>query len=92
MPWRYGIVKYRHQKDSNFRFYGIGELYFEEDPLKPFACSGEPVEAYAETEDGEGDESIKEEIQKCLRAMLKDCSRYPIFDVDGPYAESPWNR
>jgi len=23
MPWRYGIVKYRHKKDRDFRFYGI---------------------------------------------------------------------
>jgi len=43
MPWRYGIVKFRSEKDPNFRFYGVGELFYTDDPLAPYACSQEQI-------------------------------------------------
>lgn len=86
MPWRYGIVKYRHKNNPEFRFYGVGELYYDKDPLSPHSCSEEPVEAYADIEDG-GAEDVKECLKLSLERMLRDCTEYPIFDIDGPYAK-----
>jgi hypothetical protein len=91
MPWRYGIVKYRHKKDRDFRFYGIGELYYDKDPLSPHSCTDNPVEPYAELEEFlEEEDSVKADIKRMLERMIKDCEKYPIFDVDGPYAKSTW--
>jgi hypothetical protein len=103
MSWRYGIVKY-HNKERTKRFYGIGELYFEKDPLKPFCCTTEPVEIVVSQDDliidniGDTDEEknvvdtsqsieslVLNDFEVCLKRILKDISRYPIFDVDGPY-------
>jgi len=92
MPWRYGIVKYRHKKDRDFRFYGIGELYYDKDPLSPHSCTDNPVEPCAELEEFlEEEGSVKADIKRMLEMMIKDCEKYPIFDVDGPYAKSPWD-
>lgn len=91
MPWRYGIVKYRHKLNQDFRFYGVGELYYDKDPLTPHSCTEDPVEPYAEPEEYlEEEDSIRADIKWVLEKMLKDCTKYPIFDVDGPYAKSPW--
>jgi hypothetical protein len=103
MSWRYGIVKY-HNKERTKRFYGIGELYFEKDPLKPFCCTAEPLEIVVLQEDliidniscpdGEKknedtyqsiDSLVLNEFEVSLKRILKDISRYPIFDIDGPY-------
>jgi len=91
MPWRYGIVKYRHKLDSNVRFYGVGELYYDKDPLLPHSCTLEPVEPYTDHDDDSTEEEIRKSIEWSLNAMLKDCAKYPIFDVDGPYAKASWD-
>lgn len=91
MPWRYGIVKFRHSKDPDFRFYGVGELYFDKDPLSPFSCTKDPVEPYLEHELESTEESVKKDMQIILEQMMKDCIAYPIFDIDGPFAKSPWD-
>ena len=94
MPWRYGIIHFRSQKNPAHRFYGVGEVYYESDPLKPFACSMEPDSAYYEAGDSDGvlpeDLAAKVEILESLRRMILDCERYPVFDSDGPFAPAPW--
>lgn len=91
MPWRYGIVKYRHKKDPDFRFYGVGELHYDKDPLSPHSCTEEPVESYADVEEGDTEEAVKDGLKLDLERMLRDCTKYPIFDIDGPYAKSHYN-
>ena len=91
MPWRYGIVKYRHKKDPDLRFYGVGELHYDKDPLSPHSCTEEPVESYADVEEGDTEEAVKDGLKLDLERMLRDCTKYPIFDIDGPYAKSPWD-
>ena len=92
MPWRYGIVKYRHKLNPDFRFYGVGELYYDKDPLTPHSCTLNPVEPYAEHEEFlEEEDSVRADIKWVLETMLKDCAKYPIFDIDGPYSKSPWD-
>ncbi len=89
--WRYGIIKFRHSHNENNRFYGIGELYYKDDPNKIYYCSSEPVEPYADFEEGE---SPKEELIKSLQRMMNDLNKFPEpFDVDGPFEkeeESDW--
>ena len=90
MPWRYGVIRFRAKKDPSYRFYGVGELYYDVDPLKPFACSSEPDCAYFE--DGDPESNLPEDLQaqveivEALKRMILDCERYPVFDVDGPFA------
>ena len=91
MHWRYGIVKYRSKQKPEHRFYGIGELYYDKDPLSPHSCTEEPVESYADAEDGDTEEDVKQGLKLEIERMLKDCMKYPIFDIDGPYAKSPWD-
>jgi hypothetical protein len=91
MPWRYGIVKYRNKQDPNFRFYGIGELYYNKDPLSPHSCTEDPVESYADVEEGDTEEAVKDGLKLDLERMMSDCMKYPIFDIDGPYAKAPWD-
>jgi hypothetical protein len=91
MTWRYGIVKFRNPKNQDHRFYGIGELYYDKDPLNPHFCSADPIEPYSEPDEDSTEESVKEDIRSTLEMMLKDCAKYPIFDIDGPYAKSPWS-
>lgn len=91
MPWRYGIIKYRNKNNPEYRFYGIGELYYDKDPLAPHSCTQDPTEVYCDDESDSTEKSIKEEIKWALQAMLKDCMTYPIFDIDGPYAKAPWD-
>jgi len=92
MSWRYGIVKYHQKSNPEVRFYGIGELYFDKDPLQPHSCTLEPIEPYVYIEDGVTEELAREEILSILNAIVIDCSKYPVFDIDGPYAECPWNK
>lgn len=91
MPWRYGIVKFRYKMNQDLRFYGIGELFYDVDPLQPHSCTEEPIEPYADSDDDSTEESIKAEFRVVLNRMLKDCDKYPIFDIDGPYAKAPWD-
>ena len=60
MPWRYGIVKFRNKHNPDYRFYGIGELFYEEDPLQPHSCTEDPIEPYADAEDDPSEESVVE--------------------------------
>jgi len=90
MPWRYGIVKFRSKKDPDHRFYGIGELFYDDDPLKPWSCTEEPIEAYSD-DDNESEAQIKKSFKWSLENMLKDSLKYPIFDIDGPYSKAPWD-
>jgi len=95
MPWRYGIIKFRNKNNPKHRFFGVGELYYDKDPMLPFSCSDNPTEAYSDEDDYEQDntdESVKNSITTSLENMLKDCMRYPVFDSDGPYAEAPWSK
>lgn len=87
MKWRYGIVKFRHPSNEKVRFYGIGELFYDTDPLKVYACSQEPVEVY--TDEDNTDEEILKSIKWQLEMMLKDSLEFPVFDVDGPFEEYP---
>ena len=90
MKWRYGIVKYRHKQNERIRFYGIGELFYDTDPLKVYACTQEPVEVYTDA-DAENEEEIRESITWQLNAVLKDIAKFPVFDVDGPFEKHPIN-
>ncbi len=91
MPWRYGIVKFKNKHNPEHSFYGIGELFYDKDPLTPYSCTEEPIEPYADHDEESTEESIKDDIKWCLEAMLKDCMKYPVFDIDGPYAKAPWD-
>ncbi len=84
MKWRYGIVKYR-PKDRGYEVYGIGELYYDTDPLQVFACTEESVEPYADSDE----ENPTAAITKQLQMMLNDISKYPVFDSAGPFAPEP---
>ncbi len=88
MNWRYGIIKYRHEINKDHRFYGIGELYYDGDPLKPFFCTDKPVEPFVEI-DEEDNETPTEAMEKVLTMMLNDIKKYPTFDVDGPFEKEP---
>jgi hypothetical protein len=88
MKWRYGIVKYRHKQDQNIRFYGIGELYYDSDPLKVYACSEEPIQAYVDHDEWLEDNQPVRDITDQLQMMLKDIAQFPIFDIDGPYEKN----
>jgi len=90
MKWRYGIVKYKYDYDASKRYYGIGELYYETDPLKPFLCSEKPVEPYVDVGvEVDEDENPTQAMEKVLTMMLNDIKKYPPFDVDGPFEKEP---
>ena len=84
MKWRYGIVKYR-PRDRAYEVYGIGELYYDTDPLQVFACTEEPVEPYADADE----EDPTSAISKQLQMILNDIAKYPVFDSAGPFAPEP---
>ena len=86
MKWRYGIVKFRNKNEPKVRFYGIGELFYDTDPLKVYACTEEPIEVYS---DDETEEEVRESINWQLNAILKDVAQFPIFDADGPFEKYP---
>ena len=90
MKWRYGIIKYRLKDNPEHVYYSIGELYFKDDPLKPYACSQEPIEAYVEHDNWVEDNQPIKDITDQLKMMLKDCEKYPIFDSDGPFEPYPY--
>lgn len=81
MKWRYGIVKYKHIF-APYTFYGIGELYFENDPNNISACSEKPIDILAEIDE----ENPSKCLQETLTRMLNDIKLFPNpFDIDGPY-------
>jgi hypothetical protein len=88
MNWRYGIVKYYHKSGRNPNdvtpYWGIGELYFEKDPLKPFLCTEKPIELTAESDD-----DPVETLTGMMELMLKDIKKYPPFDSNGPFEKEP---
>ena len=49
------------------------------------------IEPYADAEDDPSEESVRTNINWGLNAMQNDCAKYPIFDIDGPYAKAPWD-
>ena len=73
MPWRYGIVRYK--TEGIHKFYGVGELFFDKDPLKPHSCTQEPVDVYCEDEDFSDEEFIKDEVKNSLERMMKEIGR-----------------
>ena len=87
MKWRYGVIKFRHDLDKEHRFYGIGELYYESDPLKPFLCSDKPIEPFVEIDGCVG--TPNEMMEQVLTMMLNDVKQYPVFDIDGPFEKEP---
>jgi hypothetical protein len=91
MRWRYGIVRYRNKLKPEHRFYGVGELYYDKDPLAPHSCTEEPVESYADAEEEDTEDAVKDGLKLDLERMLRDCMKYPIFDIDGPYEKAPWD-
>lgn len=86
MKWRYGIVKFRSTLDKNHRFYGVGELYFDKDPLRPHSCTEQPVSSILDLDLEDTVDDIRDSIVKNLNRMISDCNKFPIFDIDGPYA------
>ena len=88
MKWRYGIVKYKDKKNPEYSYYSVGELYFINDPLKPFACTEEPVSVICDHDEWVV-ENPEESIIKQLKMMLKDCKKYPAFDAEGPFEKFP---
>lgn len=87
MKWRYGVVRYKNKDNPEHVFYAVGELYFKDDPLKPFACTEEPVHPLMDEDQWVADDP-KEDIIKQLKMMLKDCQKYPIFDAEGPFEQT----
>jgi hypothetical protein len=86
MKWRYGIVKYRHKTNPEYRYYGIGEVYFNEDPNLPFAVSEDPINLIIDELDlSEGESDVCKLHSNDLDRISKDIKKYPIFDIDGPY-------
>ena len=80
--WRYGIVNYRHPSNSQLRFFGIGELYYKDDPNKIYYCS-EPVNPFTEAE---LENNPQENLLIQLNRMINDITKFPEpFDEDGPY-------
>jgi hypothetical protein len=89
MKWRYGVVRYKNKDNPEHVFYAVGELYYKDDPLKPFACTEEPVETYVDHDDWVEDNDPIRDITDQLKRMLKDCGKYPIFDAEGPFEKYP---
>lgn len=90
MSWRYGIVKYYNK--NNIPYYGIGELYYDQDPLLPYGCTKEPIETYLSDETNLTEDLVKKDFIEDLKFIIEDIKNYPIFDSNGPYLKSPWDK
>lgn len=77
MKWRYGIIKY---KVKEYEHFGIGELYFDSDPLKPHSYS----ESITLCVDGDS-ENPKEDLLNIIKMIHKDIERFPVFDSSKPF-------
>lgn len=80
MKWRYGVIKYYYHDDLNNPYYGIGEIYFDEDN-KAYACSEKPTTFIFDTEEQESEEDIKRSFRSQLEMALSDCNNKDIFDT-----------
>lgn len=83
MKWRYGIVKYYYDKEMTQYYYGIGEVYFDNDPNAPTAITENPVQFVTETDDDPIDEQSSPEnnLLVQLERAMKDIQKYPIVDI-----------
>lgn len=81
MKWRYGIVKYYYDEEMTNHYYGIGEVYFDDDPNVPTAVTENPVQFVTETYDDSDDESPEHNLFVQLERAMKDIRKYPIVDV-----------
>ena len=80
--WRYGIVNFRLRDHPEHRFFGIGELYYKDDPNKIYYCS-DPVEPFTEADE---ENNPQQNLLIQLNRMIKDITNFPEpFDEDGPY-------
>jgi len=81
MNWRYGIVKYYYDEEMTNHYYGISEVYFDDDPNVPIAVTENPVQFVTETDDNSDDESPEHNLFVQLELAMKDIQKYPIVDV-----------
>ena len=81
MKWRYGIVKYYTDKEMTQYYYGIGEVYFDDDPNVPTLVTENPVQFITETDDDSDDESPEHNLFVQLELAMKDILKYPIVDI-----------
>lgn len=81
MKWRYGIVKYYSNPEMTQYYYGIGEVYFDNDPNFPTAVTENPVQFITETDDDSPEDSPTRNLFVQLELALKDIQKYPIVDI-----------
>jgi hypothetical protein len=81
MKWRYGIVKYYTDKEMTQYYYGIGEVYFDDDPNVPTLVTENPVQFVTETDDDSDDESPEHNLFVQLELAMKDIQKYSIVDI-----------
>jgi hypothetical protein len=81
MKWRYGIVKYYTDKEMTQYYYGIGEVYFDDDPNVPTLVTENPVQFITETDDDSDDESPEHNLFVQLELAMKDIQKYSIVDI-----------
>jgi hypothetical protein len=81
MKWRYGIVKYYYDEEMKNYYYGIGEIYFENDPNIPISVTESSVRFFTETDDESDDESPEQNLFVQLERAMKDIRSYPIVDL-----------
>jgi hypothetical protein len=81
MKWRYGIVKYYSDPEMTQYYYGIGEVYFDNDPNVPNAVTENPVQFVTETDDDSPEDSPARNLFVQLELALKDIQKYPIVDI-----------
>ncbi len=81
MKWRYGIVKYYTNEEKTQYYYGIGEVYYDNDPNIPTAVTENPVQFITETDDDSAEESPMRNLFVQLELALKDIQKYPIVDI-----------
>ena len=81
MKWRYGIVKYYYDKEMTQYYYGIGEIYFDNDPNIPISVTENPIQFLTETDDDLDDESPEQNLFVQLERAMKDIQKYPIVNI-----------
>lgn len=81
MKWRYGIVKYYYDKEMTQYYYGIGEVYFDNDPNIPISVTENPIQFLTETDDDLDDESPEQNLFVQLERAMKDIQKYPIVNI-----------
>ena len=81
MKWRYGIVKYYYDEEMKNYYYGIGEIYFENDPNIPISVTENPIQFLTETDDDLDDESPEQNLFVQLERAMKDIQKYPIVNI-----------